>query len=147
MTPRKAYKQTNVPVSRTQEAVRKLLIKYDVMGCQFTENFETNEIVLRFVKRIDEIPRTVKISLTAEKNEKQAYRALYYWIKSQLEAVDFGLVSFENVFLAHFEWMLEDGTATTVGEIVLPQLGQQGQGRLLEGPKEDVVEGTWEVSE
>ena len=147
MTGRKAYKTTAVPVSRSQEAIRKLLVKYDVVGCQFTENFETGEIVLRFVKRINEIPRTVRIVLPTEGNERQAYRALYYWIKSQLEAVDFGLLSFEHVFLAHFEWMLEGGEISTVGEIVLPELLRQGSGQLLgPGRRDDseAVEGNWQ---
>jgi len=137
MVERTAYKTTTVPVSRSQEAIRNLLVKYDVIGCQFTENFETGEIVLRFVKRVNEIPRTVRIVLPTEDNEKQAYRALYYWMKSQLEAVDFGLLSFEHVFLAHFEWMLESGQTATVADIILPRLSAQGSGCLLEAPLED----------
>lgn len=141
---RTAYKQTAVAVPKSQEAIRKLFMKYGVIGCQFTDNFETGEIVLRFVKRINEIPRTVRIALQSEGNERQAYRALYYWIKSQLEAVDFGLLSFEHVFLAHFEWMLEDGSMGTVGDIVLPRLAEQHTGHLLEGPREgDVSEAEW----
>lgn len=133
---RTAYKQTMVAVPKSQEAIRKLFIKYGVMGCQFTDNFETGEIVLRFVKKINDSPRTVRIVLRAEGNERQAYRALYYWIKSQLEAVDFGLLSFEHVFLAHFEWMLEDGQMMTIGDVVLPRLAQQHSGHLLEAPSE-----------
>jgi len=133
MPNRSAYKTTTVPVSRSQEAIRKLLVKYGVIGCQFTENFETGDVTLRFVKEIEETPRTVRISLTTESNEKQAYRALYYWMKSQLEAVDFGLLSFEHVFLAHFEWLLESGEATTIGQMVIPELSKQTPGRLLIG--------------
>ena len=136
MAKRTAYKSTAVPVSRSQEVIRKLFQKYGVLGCQFTDNFETGEIVLRFVRRVKDIPRTVQIKLNAGGNEKQAYRQLYYWIKSQLEAVAFGLLSFEDAFLAHFEWMLEDGTMVTIGELVAPQLAEQGQGRLLMAPRE-----------
>lgn len=142
---RKAYKQTRVPVSRTQEAIRKLFRQHGVMGCQFTDNFEAEEIALRFVKRIHGIPRTVRIVLPAEGNEKQAYRAMYYWLKSQMEAVEFGLLSFEHIFLAHFEWMLETGETTTVADIVIPRLAQNGRSFLLEGPtsSRDVDNGEW----
>ena len=153
MSERKAYKTTKVPVSRTQEAIRRLLMKYGVMGCQFTDNFESGEIILRFVKKVDEMPRTVQISLFAEGNEKQAYRQLHYWLKSQLEAVDFGLTRFEQAFLAHFEWVLETGEVTTIGDIVIPELSRQTAGRLL-GPgitgtreSETQVEGEWEEVE
>ena len=141
---RTAYKTTTVPVSRSQEAIRQLLMKYGVIGCQFTDNFETGEIILRFVKKVEGVPRTVRIALAAEGNEKQAYRMIYHWLKSELEAVDFGLFRFEHMFLAHFEWMLPDGQATTVGEIVLPELSGQEPSRLLgpgQPPSPDSVEG------
>jgi hypothetical protein len=146
MAKRVAYRSTAVPVSRTQEVIRKLFQRYSVLGCQFTDNFETGEIVLRFVRRVNDIPRTVQIKLSAEGNERQAYRQLYYWIKSQLEAVDFGLLKFESAFLAHFEWMLEDGTMVTIGELVAPRLAEQGHGRLLAAPKEP-EEADWTVVE
>jgi len=143
---RKAYKQTKVPVSRSQEGIRKILRKYGVVGYQFTDNLEDNTVVLRFVKRVEGTPRTVQITLATENNEQQAYRALYYWLKSQLEAVDFGLLSFEHVFLAHFEWVLDSGERTTIGDMILPRLAQQDHGRLLEGP-EEIEEAEYEVVE
>jgi hypothetical protein len=79
-----------------------------------------------------------------EKQEQMAratYRALHYWLKSQFEAVDFGLMSFEDVFLAHFEWMV-GGRQTTVGQTVLPFLSQ----KALAAPKlEDVVDGEADI--
>ena len=78
-----------------------------------------------------------------EQMARATYRALHYWIKSQYEAVQFGLFSFEDAFLSHFEWMLDNGQATTVGKIILPRLPSSN---LLTSPAGgDIVEGTYKT--
>jgi hypothetical protein len=55
--------------------------------------------------------------------------------------VEYGLISFEDIFLSHFEWMVE-GKKTTVGELVKPRLANGNY--LLGAPKhesEEVVDG------
>jgi hypothetical protein len=73
--------------------------------------------------------------------ERQTYRALYWWLKSQFEAVDFGLLTFEDIFLSHFEWMV-GGQRTTVGALIKPRLSDGSN--LLMAPRDDVVEGEYE---
>lgn len=171
-----AYTTTSVPVERSKEAIRKLLIQYGARGVQFTEEFPTPEqpgkINVRFAKDLDGQLRTVSVSLEvprppepkrkvtprrrylgngrwsdpkpsterAEQMERATYRALHWWLKSQFEAVAFGLLSFEDVFLSHFEWMI-NGKRTTVGEIIKPRLPIGGN--LLPRPAagDDIVEG------
>ena len=120
-----------MPVSRSQEHIRGLFRKYDVIRCQFTDDLETGDFALRFVRRVKGIPRSVRVTISTEGNAQQSYRALYWWLKSQFEAIDFGLFMFEDVFLSHFEWMLEDGTVATMGELVKPRLGAPGGGTFL----------------
>lgn len=83
--------------------------------------------------------RMVYDKTPAEKQEQMAratYRALHYWLKSQFEAVDFGLMSFEDVFLAHFEWMI-DGKPVTTSGIIMPYLTRPA---LVAPDMEDIID-------
>ncbi len=137
MTPRKgmsirAYANTRVSVGRTQETIRQLFRKYEVAGLEFAEVFKPGVAQVRFVRYVGDEPRSVRIRIKLGKNDKQVWRALYWWLKSQFEAIEFGLVKFEDVFLSHFEWMLPDGRVGTVGEIVRPRLSEHSPQGLLE---------------
>lgn len=147
-----AYGNTEVSAYKSQDAIRKILVANGVKGVQFSENFETREIIVKFAKEVNGNLRTVKVSMTvpeppkpkrtrnrsyryvrgrivydktiSEKQEQMGratYRALHYWLKSQFEAVQFGLLTFEDIFLSHFEWMI-DGHSATVGELIRPYL-------------------------
>ena len=167
-----AYSSTSVPVERSKEAIRKLLIQHSARGVQFTEEFSTptqpGRIHVRFAKDIDGNLRTVSVALeipkppepkrkrsprrrylgngrwsdpksSSDRDEQMyraTYRALHWWLKSQFEAVEFGLLSFEDVFLSHFEWVV-DGKATTVGALIKPRLPSSGN--LLPAPGGDDV--------
>ena len=173
-----AYASTSVPVEKSKEYIRKLLIQQGARGVQFTEEFPTvstlGQINVRFAKEIDGSLRTVSVSLVVpkppepkrktpprrrylgngkwsqpksardrnEQMEQATYRALHWWLKSQFEAVEFGLLSFEDVFLSHFEWMV-DGQRTTVGALIKPRLPYSGN--LLAAPsRDDVVDGEYQ---
>lgn len=136
-----AYRQTTVPIMKSQDDIRKLLIKFGAGGVQFAEDFMEGMINIRFAKRIGDDWRTVSVTMRVpdpprprhgrrsgkseeEKREQMMramFRALHDWLKAQFVAVEFGLLSFEDVFLAHFEWMI-DGKRATVGQIVIPRL-------------------------
>jgi hypothetical protein len=166
-----AYKTTEVPVARSQEAIRKLLIDFGARGVQFYEDFESHQINVRFAKEVNKQLRTVSVTMTVpkpaetvrkravryvrgkmvygktasqkqEQNTKATYRALHYWLKSQFEAVEYGLFSFEDVFLSHFEWIL-NGQTTTVGALVKPRLEGNllSAGSPLDNSNEEVIEG------
>lgn len=126
----KSYQDTRVPVSRSQEQIRQMLIKFGVRGIQFAEDFETGLINLRFAKLDEGNMRTVNVIIRvregkspAEQRTRATYRSLFNWMKAQLVATEDGLFSFEDIFLSHFEWMLKDGRTVTVGEFVKPRLG------------------------
>lgn len=153
-----AYKNTAVPIARSQEAIRKLLVNFGVRGVQFSEDFESGDINVRFAKMVNENLRTVSVSMripeppkvrrrtsrgsksAADRKEQMAratYRALHDWLKSQFVAVEYGLLTFEDVFLSHFEWILEGGAVSTIGKIIKPRLETLSE-FLLEG---EVVSG------
>ena len=145
----KAYATTAVAVSKTQEDIRKLLVRYGARGMQLTEVFEPPSLCLRFQVLIGEEQQVLamvnmeiptgedeaRTDREADQYRRQAARALFYYLKSQLEAVDFGLVRFEEAFLAHFEIPTEKGT-TTIGRRILPEFVEaqaQAVPRLLPG--------------
>ena len=160
-----SYESTAVPVERSKEAIRQLLIKFGARGVQFTEEFNTGQINVRFAKEVNVNLRTVSITMQVPESpqpkkrrkgtwrggrfipsrgdeerrrqmERATYRALHYWLKSQFEAVQFGLLTFEDVFLSHFEWIL-DGRRTTVGAMVLPHLSNGSS--FLPAPRDENV--------
>ena len=166
-----AYKTTQVPVARSQEAIRQLLRNFNVRGVQFSEDFETRVINVRFAKEVAGNMRTVSVSMTVpepppvkrarsvsyrrgrmvysktigERQEQMAratYRALHDWLKAQFVAVEFGLLTFEDVFLSHFEWILKDGSVSTVGALVKQRI-ENRPGFLLESKMtdDDILEG------
>lgn len=156
-----AYRTTQVPIARSQEAIRKLLINFSVRGIQFSEDFETRQVNVRFAKEINNQMRTVNVTMTIPEAEKvtrrravryvrgkmvysktqqdrqeqmarATYRALHDWLKAQFVAVEFGLLTFEDVFLSHFEWVLPNGSVQTIGQLVKPRIETRGE-FLLEG--------------
>ena len=59
-----AYKNTQVPISRSQESIRKLLIGFNVRGVQFSEDFIDEKINVRFAKEVEHSVRTISVSMT-----------------------------------------------------------------------------------
>jgi len=169
-----SYSTTAVPVEKSKQKIRDLLISAGVRGVQFSEDFSTGAINVRFAKEVDGNMRTVSVTMKIpevpesrrtsyrrwnryagrtvsyspknkkEQMERATYRALHYWLKSQFEAVDFGLLRFEDVFLSHFEWIIK-GETRTVGELVLPHLSNGSN--FLPAPKDTVLEGKVRVQE
>lgn len=138
-----AYRGTEVPVSRSQEQIRQMLIKFEARGVQFSEDFQEGRINVRFGKIYEANVRTVSVTMIVPKYEydrtghpkrihdkagqreqmaRATYRALHDWLKAQFVAIEFGLLSFESVFLSHFEWMLRDGQVKTTAELLIPRL-------------------------
>jgi hypothetical protein len=167
-----AYETTAVPVAKTQEEIRKLCLKHGMAGVQFTEEFSPPRLIVRFAKMVAGTPRTIQIAVPlneekakkkprrrygygyrstpvvdpAEKVRKQTWRAVFYNLKAMFEAVEFGIQSFEQAFLSHFEWMLPSGEVTTIGKLVIPELEGKAASHLLPAPKkarkmDEVVEG------
>lgn len=157
-----AYRTTQVPIARSQEAIRKLLIHFGARGIQFSEDFETRQINIRFAKEIHQQLRTVSVTMIVpeapqpkrrrsvryvrgkmiygklpqerqEQMTRAAYRALHDWLKAQFIAVEFGLLAFEDVFLAHFEWTLPNGSVSTIGKMIKPHIEARSEFLLESG--------------
>jgi len=148
---RRFAEDTAVPVSKSRGEIDRLLRSWGAQGIQWTDDFEHDRIMLRFIwprgeqrfmarlavrlpgrkdleaGAIDGRSGRVspgKLERLMEERGKREHRILVLWLKAALNAVDVGLVSAEELFLP----FLEDRNGKTVAEIALPRLGA-----LLEG--------------
>jgi len=120
--------KTSVPVSRSRDEIERTLTRYgaDAFGYGWDAgravvSFRAQGRYIRFSMEVPESPQ----------RERQRWRALLLVVKAKLEAVDSGITTFEQEFLAHI--VLPDNR--TVGEWITPQLDQAytegGMPRLL----------------
>jgi len=147
-----AYKDTSVPAVQSQQDVKRLLVKYGCSAVSTAEDLTQGTITLRFARLMENTEQPVIVRLTArlpdlpsirttyrspspervererrEKAERQAWRALYYAVKSRMESIVFGIESFEEAFLSHVEVIGKEGEKLTLGEWALPRMAS---GRL-----------------
>lgn len=147
----RAYDNTATPVSSSQEAIRKILTKYSADGVQFSEEWKGDRrIMVRFlysvgtiqysvlfkvpIPEVDQLAANGRLRKQTVIDELQArahrgiWRAVFWAIKSRMEAVEFGIESFQEAFMSHFEL---PGTDRTIGDAVLPMLESGKLTRLL----------------
>ena len=134
---RTPYQDTSVAVERSMQQVREGLRAAGARGIQIEDTWGDNpRILVRFLWPMGEdFGQIVRVRLEAtplpsekgarggwkvspEQRERQAWRALAWYLKTMLEAAAFGLMKFEEVFLAY----VEDDQGRTIGEVVIPQL-------------------------
>jgi len=118
-----AYEDTSVSTDKSKAQIEKLLKKFNVKAIRFTGYPSYG--ILEFVREVADkqfVPYrlTVKPKVrdwshnTAselDRAERQVWRVVYWWLKSKLEAIEFGLVEFEQDFLPYM--MLTDGQGRT----------------------------------
>lgn len=137
----KAYQQSATPVAKSQEEIRRILSKYGADGCQFSEDWKTMVLRIRFLYTIGKTQHVVcfnvpipkaegrsgagrsrtsnQIQKLQEQYERGIWRAVFWAIKSRVEAVEFGIETFEEAFLSHFEI---PETGQQIGEVLIPRL-------------------------
>jgi hypothetical protein len=149
MSARSPYQDTGVATERSKQQISDALRAAGASGVQYEEVWKPEpQIIVRFLWAMGEAPESpvVRVRLmakplpptktrrvgstwqgqtvTAEQRERQAWRALAWYLKTMLEAATFGLLRFEDVFLS----FVEDENGRTIGEVVIPQLEA---GRLM----------------
>ena len=145
----KAYQHTSTPVSKSQEDIKKILIKYGASGVQFLENWQEKILIVKFLYIINTcdyfvifkvpIPQAGTETATGrpraatqtkkeqEQFERGIWRAIFWAIKSRMESIEFGIETFQEAFLSHFEI---PGSNIQIGEILIPRL-EKGNLKLL----------------
>ena len=144
------YATTSVDPERSQLEINKLLREYGVSGLQWSTRFDLNQVELSFMveAEIQGVRKQIAIKVSppifvakrrtwnARKgtyeivhapNWAQSFRMLYFWLKSKLEAVAYGLSTVEKEFLSQVIVTLPSGQSTTIGEALTETIGS---GRL-----------------
>lgn len=130
------YADTDVPYEKTKAQIELILKSYGIKGLRWT-SMEGEDDVLEFivVADIHGVKKQIGIAvkpphiyikkrspgrgIVNTENINQEYRLLFYWIKSKIEAVMWGLSTIEKEFLSEVTMKLPDGRTTSVGEIVM----------------------------
>lgn len=94
------YEKTAVPVGRSQESIRKMLVGFGVERVSFGEEFGARaSIGVEFV--FDNTLVRVVAPVDETDDPRRVWRVVYWSLKSRFEAIDSGLEVFEQAFLAH----------------------------------------------
>jgi len=136
------YKSTKIDPDHTRVEIDKLLRKYGVKKIIWASDYESNDVQLAFeveaeiqgirkgftvmvrppliLKRVRVYNRVLMKSEHIQvPNWPQSMRILYWYLKSKIESVAFGLVSIEKEFLSQIMISLPEGNST-VGEALEP---------------------------
>ncbi len=140
------YETTDVPISRTQEHLRQLLKKYGIdqiaLYQAWPKFFAIEFIRLETSRDGDKILRVriagkpVRSEADPDQELRRIGRMIFYNVKAKLEAVEAGLVTFEQEFLPHI--VLPSGRTLYVE--MLPDLPNIYAGTMqlaLPGPREE----------
>lgn len=130
------YEQTLVPVEKSQQEIKGILAQMDVEATRFT-SFPAYT-VLEFLRRtasgerlsyritiqpkIDQVGAPVK---AWDRAERQVWRVAYWWLKARFEAIQFGLVEFEQEFLPYMLMEDRDGRSRTTAELLWERLANR----------------------
>ena len=127
------YYRTKVPIYKTQNDIRNILMKFGLKGTRFTEynNIGVIEFILEKIGK--EMAFRFKFDIPKKGTEQsQVYRALYHYLKNRFASVEFGITSIEEEFLQELVLKLPNGTDITVKELVKDQLdGLEYESKLL----------------
>lgn len=122
MTPRQAYADTSVPVANSHASIRKLLQDYGASDFRFGESLgvdATRVAVVEFVHEGLAVRMRVPFrehsgrAGAAEKEERRIWRVIFHTLKARLVAVEAGVETLEEAFLAH---VVNPATGRTVYE-------------------------------
>lgn len=132
--------KTKIGIAQSKSGLEKILIRYGATGYAYgwdrdvcVVTFRFNESMIRFMVKTpssDDPEFTTSPSGRErskqdrtklwEQAQRQRWRAINLIVKAKLEAIDSGIVTFEEEFLAHT--VLSNGS--TVGEYTIPQLSK-----------------------
>lgn len=124
---------TTVPVTRSKQHIEKMILKLG--ATKYASGFENDRATILFEWKHRRIRFEVTIPMSVDprdraKNEKQErvlWRGLWLVIKAKIEAVEQGVETFEEAFLAQI--VLPSGD--TFGEWAIPKIEDAYKGKPL----------------
>ena len=115
------YRDTEVTWMKSQVHVTALLAKYGIYGTRFTNYGGHACIEFILPKEGWPVRLTIPVNLQDQKDLNARWRALYWYLKSKLEAAQFGLADLKTEWLPFI--VIGD---RTVAEGLLPELERRG---------------------
>lgn len=117
------YEGTEIPATRTQGEIIGLLYGAGAEATRWSSTKDgATELEFIFPVKGQKVAFRIRTPMITDSRGRpkpdQTARLLWWWLKSQLEAIRYGLVSVEEAFLAHAVASL----GQTVGDILLPRL-------------------------
>lgn len=110
-----AYR-TKVPVDNSIAEIKKTIRRYGAEGIMVGEGPAKHSVMFRYQER--HIKFVIDVEGADDRELRRLWRCLVLVIKSKLESVSTGIVTFEEEFLAHI--VLPDGK--TIGQAIAPQI-------------------------
>ena len=136
MTAKKAYSSTDVPVAKSQEELRSLLLKFGAKQFSFGEGEDWAGVEFVHAEHLVRIrcplrsPDAKAIATfrnaahctpevagdrLIEREQMRVWRVLVWTVKARLVAVDEGIESFEQAFLSH---LVDPATQRTLWQVI-----------------------------
>ena len=123
----KSYASTSVPPSRSKEQIEELLMRVGAIGFRWISQLGKSEILEAGLEwNGHKLAFRLTVTFDSDQERKQRLRALYWYLKSKVEAIEFGLVDLEQEFLPNL--------ITSSGETVYEHLGAENM-QLLALPE------------
>lgn len=134
----KSYAHTSVGAGRTKEQIESLLKRVGAVGFRWdsglpqlrdSENscgFEQLSAMIRWHDR--KLAFRLRIEYIDDRQQRQNLRALYWYLKAKIEAIEFGIVDLEQEFMPYL--------LAASGQTLYDELGGAGM-RLLSSPQEE----------
>lgn len=126
-----SYRHTTVHWGKSQSDTLRMLSKHGVRDVRFTmldsqqmiicefsfpTKLESKDVLLGVRIQI-KLPSQGRLKDT-DRNKNQVHRALFYYLKTKFEALQFGLVEFVEEFLPHLTLMDKQGNSSTVFQMI-----------------------------
>ena len=121
------YANTTVNYAKTQGEIIQLFDKYGIQDVRFTSLGSAGKLILEFTNLVEiqkkMVPASVRIVIPniTEKNRNQLHRALFYYLKSKLEALAFEFIEFTKEFFPYLVTLDDTGRPTTIYDYLGPQ--------------------------
>ena len=127
------YYTTTVSVDRTQAEIQHLLYKHGAQGTRWTSIPNEGVYEVEFLFPVDQEDGTNRLLMFrvrptiikrpgGEPHPEATMRLVFWWLKTKLESIQYGLRTVTEEFLAEVVHQLPSGKEATIGEILIPTI-------------------------
>lgn len=132
--------RTEVPVDRSEQEIKRVLREYGATKIgtmsepgRATLYFDVKgrevQIAIPMPKTAaPDVPRQTRATRDADAEERRRWRVLVLWTKGMFEAVNSGIMTFDQAFLGY---LVVPGKGTTIGSMIVPNLDALYAGESL----------------